>query len=116
MAQDIDFLAGMMCYIQLSLLGCAGYVVIDSTISKPALFYDKKGLLPAGGSNVWALPMTYTDIWQYRQIAARMDLMIQGNVSKATVPEIKPESKNPKLIHITIPKLKADATGQLTLF
>ena len=34
-AQDIDFLAGMMCYIQLSLMGCPGYVVIDDSISHP---------------------------------------------------------------------------------
>ena len=31
-AQDIDFLAGCMCYIQLSLLGCPGYVVIDDSL------------------------------------------------------------------------------------
>ena len=45
-AQDIDLLAGMMCYIQLSLMGCPGYVVIDNTLTKPALMYDKRGLLP----------------------------------------------------------------------
>lgn len=33
--QDIDRIAGMMCYIQLSLLGCAGYVVIANTLSNP---------------------------------------------------------------------------------
>jgi len=34
-AQDLDRTAGMMCYIQLSLLGCAGYVVIADTICNP---------------------------------------------------------------------------------
>ena len=33
-AQDIDRITGMMCYIQLSLLGCAGYVCIANTITK----------------------------------------------------------------------------------
>ena len=34
-AQDIDRVVGMMCYIQLSLLGCAGYVVIANTLTNP---------------------------------------------------------------------------------
>lgn len=34
-AQDIDRIAGLMCYIQLSLLGCPGYVVIADAITKP---------------------------------------------------------------------------------
>lgn len=38
-AQDIDFLAGCMCYIQMSLLGCPGYVVIDDSILHPAQSY-----------------------------------------------------------------------------
>src|SRR5699024_11833427 len=35
-AQDIDFTVGLMCYIQLSLLGCAGYVVIGDTLVRPS--------------------------------------------------------------------------------
>ena len=76
-AQDIDRLAGMMCYIQLSLLGCPGYVVIADTLSKPARSYDKKGLLPAAGQDVWYTPMYYSVIWSGRQIAAKMDLMME---------------------------------------
>lgn len=34
-AQDIDRIAGLMCYIQLSLLGCPGYVVIADSITNP---------------------------------------------------------------------------------
>lgn len=33
--QDIDRIVGMMCYIQLSLLGCAGYICIGNTITNP---------------------------------------------------------------------------------
>ena len=33
--QDIDRTAAMMCYIQLSLLGCAGYVVVADTLMHP---------------------------------------------------------------------------------
>lgn len=45
-AQDIDYTVGLMCYIQLSLMGCAGYVVIGDTLINPCTAYDKKGLLP----------------------------------------------------------------------
>lgn len=44
-AQDIDLIAGLMCYIQLSFLGCAGYVVIGNTITEPSTAYDRRGLL-----------------------------------------------------------------------
>ena len=119
-AQDIDVLAGMMCYIQLAVMGCAGYVIVDNTLTKPALFYDNRALLPVGGSNVWTLPMTYTDIWQIRQIAAKMDLLARnpGKVSEAVVEKLKtaPVPKEPEPIPVMIPELKADETGQLSLF
>ena len=41
-AQDIDYTVGLMCYIQLSLMGCAGYVVIGGTLINPCTAYDKK--------------------------------------------------------------------------
>lgn len=52
-AQDIDFLAGCMCYIQLSLMGCPGYVVIGDTISAPSTSLDSRGLIPKDDGNVW---------------------------------------------------------------
>lgn len=36
--QDIDRVVGMMCYIQLSLLGCSGYIAIANTLSNRRLF------------------------------------------------------------------------------
>lgn len=61
-AQDIDFLAGMMCYIQLSLIGCPGYVVIDDSISSPITGIDPHGLIPRDGPNVWYTPMYFRDV------------------------------------------------------
>lgn len=44
--QDIDRIVGLMCYIQLSLLGCPGYICIGNTftdpLTGPALFRRKK--------------------------------------------------------------------------
>lgn len=78
-AQDLDFLAGMMCYIQLSLLGCAGYVCIDDSIARPSTSYDDQGLLPVEGSRIWYTPMYHSDVWQWRRAACQMDLMIRSN-------------------------------------
>ena len=72
-AQDIDFLAGMMCYIQLSLLGCPGYVVIDDSISRPITGLDPRGLIPHDGPNVWYTPMYFMDIWGWRRMAEMAD-------------------------------------------
>ena len=76
-AQDVDMLAGMMCFIQLSLLGCAGYVVIDNTLTKPAQSYDRRALLPVDTGNVWYTPMYWSDTWSIREISARMNLMLK---------------------------------------
>lgn len=116
-AQDIDQLAGMMCYIQLSLMGCAGYVIVDNTLVKPAQFYDERALLPVDGTNVWTTPMMYSETWQIRQIAARMDLLTRfpKTASEKVVKELEPViEKKPE--PVMVPELKADETGQLSLF
>lgn len=59
--QDIDYTVGLMCYIQLSMLGCAGYVRIGNTITDPmtgrVLFGNAKD------ENIWYTPMFFTDRW-----------------------------------------------------
>lgn len=59
--QDIDYTVGLMCYIQLSLLGCAGYVKIGNTLTEPmtgkVLFGNTKD------ENVWYTPMFFADRW-----------------------------------------------------
>lgn len=50
--QDIDRTAAMMCYIQLSLLGCAGYVVIADTL-----------IHPITGPMLWPNLTEYQDAW-----------------------------------------------------
>lgn len=65
--QDIDRITGMMCYIQLSLLGCAGYVCIGNTITNPltgpVLFPQEKE-----GQELWMTPMFYTPVWETRRV------------------------------------------------
>lgn len=110
-AQDIDFLAGCMCYIQLSLLGCPGYVVIDDSLLRPATSYDAHGLLPKDGPQVWYTPMYFRDVWHYRRIGAQMDILFRNAVEQVPAdppaPAAPPEQPQP---------LAETKTGQLTLF
>lgn len=63
-AQDLDFRTALMCYIQLSLLGCAGYVHIGDTLKAPPeyplLFGDM-------GPDTWYTPMFFDSRWTTRR-------------------------------------------------
>ena len=66
-AQDIDRVAGMMCYIQLSLLGCAGYVVIADTLCNP-LTGNVLRPNPNENQEIWFTPMYISNVWRLRRI------------------------------------------------
>lgn len=72
--QDIDSTTALMCYIQLSLLGCAGYVVIGSTLSDPA---TGNVLFGEDSDRCWRMPMFYSDIWHGRRQAHKMRRLMQ---------------------------------------
>ena len=71
--QDIDRVAGLMAYIQLSLLGCPGYVVIGNTLTNPVTGYSVLRPFPKEGQEFWFTPMFYRDVWQGRILCERMD-------------------------------------------
>ena len=77
-AQDIDMTVGCMCYIAMSLMGLAGYVVIGDTLCDPNTCYDRRGLLPKDDNGrVWYTPMFMTrECWAGRRMAAGLDLML----------------------------------------
>jgi type I restriction-modification system DNA methylase subunit len=87
-AQDISRIVALMCYIQLSLLGCAGYVVIGDTLSNPAtgvhaLFPDEKE-----GQEIFYTPMFSSQVWEGRRKWNFMDLILglgkeNNNVGKS---------------------------------
>ena len=76
-AQDIDYIVGMMCYLQMSLLGMPGYVVIGDTLASPSTSYDRRGLLPVDNGSVWYTPLLRIPVWQYRIFMAQMELVTQ---------------------------------------
>ena len=80
-AQDIDRTAALMCYLQLSLLGCAGYVIVGDTLTQPSVSPTGSPLLitPQPGQEVWLMPALYDEVWAYRaQFEKVKYLMMQG--------------------------------------
>lgn len=65
-AQDIDLTTGLMCYIQLSLIGAAGYVKIGDSICDPMRAGDDK-------KNYWYMPMYFSAVWHYRRLWNNID-------------------------------------------
>ena len=111
-AQDIDCIVGLMCYIQLSLLGCAGYIVIGDSLLHPMTSLDRRGLIPQPGENVWYTPFYFRDVWHYRRIGAQMELLLQPVEKPAGQADGEPKTPAAPL-HLPIQETK---TGQLTLF
>ena len=72
-ANDIDRVTAQMCYIQLSLLGCAGYVAVADTITDPVtgntLIPDKKD-----SQELWFTPLYFHVVWQNRKMRAVLGL------------------------------------------
>ncbi len=55
-AQDIDRTAAMMCYIQLSLLGCSAVIAIGDSLAAP---------FPHPDNEVWRTPFYYLNQWRF---------------------------------------------------
>lgn len=110
-AQDIDMIVGCMCYIQLSLLGCPGYVVIADTIRNPATAVDNRGLIPTPGENIWYTPFYFRDVWHYRRLAFQIDTVFKNCKSPEPEAPLLPEAEPAQL-----PALNEAKGGQLTFF
>lgn len=65
-AQDIDFTVAMMCYIQISLLGVAGYVKVGNSLTEPICENDTD-------KNYWFTPMFFSPVWNARRIFKKVD-------------------------------------------
>jgi len=74
--QDIDRIAGQMAYLQMSLLGMPGYVVIANTITDP-IVGGPLNPIEKPSQEFWYTPFWYTDVWQMRRVWYSMDSMIR---------------------------------------
>jgi len=64
--QDIDPITVMMAYIQLSLMGVAGYFKVGNSLTEP--MSDSDSL-----ENYWFTPMYFSDVWCYRHIFRQLE-------------------------------------------
>ena len=133
-AQDIDHTVANMCYIALSLLGCAGYVVVGDSLSNPALFRDRRGLIPVDEGNVWYTPMAIVSgDWTFRRTCASFEILStqaagesapepvaeplqrpEEPVEAPTPASISPEPQSPP--EAEIEAYEENEFGQLTFF
>lgn len=126
-AQDIDRTAALMCYIQLSLLGCAGYVVVGDSLLNPLAGTSPLLISPSPEHEIWLMPALYDEVWCTRIQWERMRLMLEslGVMKSPPEPEQEaaaPEDDPPEVSPIKEPAqpepppLIEGAGGQLTLF
>ena len=110
-AQDIDMIVGCMCYIQLSLLGCPGYVVIGDTLAHPSTSIDERGLIPVPGENIWYTPFYFRDMWHYRRLMYGMDRFFKTECAEMEEPLLPAAEPEPEPLVLNEAK-----SGQLTFF
>lgn len=55
-AQDIDLTAALMCYVQLSILGCPAIVIVGDSLVKPDFHPDNE---------IWYTPFYYLNHWRF---------------------------------------------------
>lgn len=68
--QDLDPIVARMCYIQLSLLGCPGYIVVGDSLARPTA---GPVLWPTvhPDNDIWFTPMWFSEVWTIRVIGER---------------------------------------------
>ena len=88
--QDIDRVVGQMCYIQLSLLGCPGYVAIANTLTNPVVG-SVMAPLEKEGQEFWYTPFYFRNVWIGRRIKEVLGL--NGLVRNKETEQITVENK-----------------------
>lgn len=124
-AQDVDMTVALMCYIQLSLLGCAGYVVIGNTLTEPQTGHV---LFGEESSRCWFTPMYFHAIWETRRAIAMARMMFQrvatalpdeaADQPKANMPEAESAgiaSDEPTDTHAAEPEPEIEQVPTLTV-
>lgn len=82
--QDIDRIAGMMAYIQMSLLGFPGYIVIGNSLTNPI---TGNAMVPTEkeGQEFWFTPFFFSKVWNYRRTFSAMDQIFRTKEDKDSV-------------------------------
>ena len=99
--QDIDHTVAMMAYIQLSLLGCPGYIVVGNALTEPL---TNPPLFAPMERETFVTPMYCSDVWE-----ARRAWSLVGRLFHAATSEEKPDSAP-----ATAPEATAEPVPALT--
>lgn len=78
--QDIDRVVAMMAYIQLSLIGCPGYIIVGNSLTNPPTGHV---LFPreTEGQEIWITPFFMQDIWEMRRTKELLLGLFGGTVT-----------------------------------
>ena len=75
--QDVDPVVAKMAYIQISLLGCPGYITIGNSLTNPqtghVLFPEENE-----GQELWMTPMFFHKTWELRRTCLLMQKLSCG--------------------------------------
>lgn len=82
--QDVDRTAAMMCFVQLSLLGCAGYIIVEDSLLNPAVGPSVLLPVPREGQEIWFTPMFCMDTWQLRRAVEQIKYLGEPIREEAT--------------------------------
>jgi len=123
-AQDIDPVVARMCYIQLALLGCPGYVIIGNSLTQPGtghvLFPSTGKIVPdAPDADIWYLPFFFTEVWHWRRAFVKMDILCNPTgISETAEPPKKeaPEEASSPISPIKVQEKSKSVYEQLSLF
>lgn len=63
-AQDIDPVVAKMCYFQMSLLGCPGYVIVGNSLTEPPIG-DVLHPTVKDPNSLWYTPLYYMRLWDF---------------------------------------------------
>lgn len=117
--QDIDRTAALMCYVQLSLLGCAGYVVVADTLCHPV---TGPILWPniTECQDIWFMPLNFVNpLWVIRLSRTWRGVETDScrRIAPATAKAYEiPVASDPVPTPIPVPIFTDTESGQLTLF
>ena len=99
-AQDVDPIAAKMCYIQMSLMGCPGYVIVGNTITEPLTNGTILSPVYNRPENIWFTPLYYSNVWSARR-AIEQALMLERAMTDADSKSIILRREYPTDISIT---------------
>ena len=119
-AQDVDPVVAKMCYIQMSLLGMPGYVIIGNSLTQPSVghvLFPKIGKVNENipDADIWYTPMWFADIWHWRRTWYSVDLMIKSTAPDERAPPAEPEPEVKEVV-LSDRVRNANDFEQLSLF